>query len=297
MRLPALPFALPVALLACSHGTYDTDSAAVEPYLLDLDTAVDAMFDQKNLESALAAAVSAARVINGLPAITAYTTALESQTADCPSRYTDANGLEYWYDTCTTEAGASFSGLGYAMDYDAYSDGTYIWTGPAFYAAATIDTAQGETFTGSGSAYALVGDASTADTVVTIWYSVLAGSFAWNGPDASGTWLTGDTPTLSSWLTDYGGLHAGYFEGSVPIDAETGYDLAVFDAASLSDAAAGWACPGELDGGVSVHSVEGVWYDVMYTGTDPNGGCDQCGDVWQDGVGLGQACLDASAWL
>lgn len=298
-RAPALvlALALPLTLLACSHGTYDTDSAAIEPYLLDADSAAEVTFDQGGLESALAAAVSAARNTNGQPAITAYTTALQSQTADCPNWFTDTSGLDYWYDTCTTDAGASFSGLGYAIDYDGYSDGTTIWTGPAIYAAATIGTPEGETFIGSGSAYALVGDASTADTVVTIWYSVVSGSFEWDGHGAEGTWLTGETPTLSTWLTDYGGLHAAYFEGSVSIDAGTGYDLAVFDAATISDAGAGWVCPGEMDGTLSVHSVEGVWYEVLFTGSDPSGACDQCGDVWHDGVGLGSACVDASPWL
>ncbi len=291
---------LPLLLLlapGCSHGTYDTDSAVAIPYLLNDDSGTAVTYDEASMDSALSLAVASARAITAQPAIAAYDAAMVDQTTDCPAWYADATGLPYWYDNCVTAAGASFAGYGEEVNYDGYDDGTDVWTGPATYMAATIATADGHTFKGSGSAYALVGQQTVDTTAVTIYYSVLTGSYAWDGDSAAGTWLDGPTPSLTAWLEDYGGIHAAYFSGSVPLDAATGYDLAVFDKASLSAPEAGWVCPGEIDGTVSLHTTDGVWYQALFTGNQADTTCDQCGDVWNDGVPLGRACVDATGWV
>jgi len=296
-----LGLALALILAGCSHGTVDSSgNIAVdpdEPYLLDEGTADTADVDITGLEASLAGAIASARRYNGDPAISGYALAMAEATSDCPEWYADSSGLPYWYDTCTTDAGASFSGYGYYIDYEGYSDGTYTWTGPAVYAAATIVTAAGDTFTGSGSAYSLVGDAESNGVAYTVYYSVVSGAFAWDGAGSGGTWVSeGGEPALGAWLTDYSGVHGAYFDGSVPVDPETGYDAAVFEEASISDPEAGWACPGEIAGTLSLHAVDGPWFEVLYTG-DSAEDCDQCGRVWTAGVEIGEACVDGSAWV
>lgn len=298
---PSTHLPLLALLVACSHGTIDSSQNVPvtedEPYLLDDGSGDDVTLDAASLEAALAAAIGSARETTGGPALDAYAAAVVDATADCPAWYTDATGIPYWYDTCTTSGGASFSGYGYYLDYDGYDDGTQVWTGPAMYAAATVVTADGHTFKGSGSAYALVGQALDGETPYTVYYSVISGSFDWDGASSDGTWLSNEgTPALSAWVTDYGDAHGAYFNGSVPLDASSGYDAAVFDEATIANAAAGWACPGEIAGAVSVHSIDGAWYEVLFEGDDAST-CDQCGAVWMDGVQLGQACAAANDWV
>lgn len=300
-HLVLVPMGLSMLVIGCSHGTIDSSGNIPvnpdEPYLLDEDTADSTDVDIDALEASLAGAIASARRYNGSPAIAGYAAAMAEATSDCPEWYADSSGLPYWYDTCTTSAGASFSGYGYYIDYDGYSDGTYTWTGPAVYAAATIVTAAGDTFTGSGSAYSLVGDAESNGTAYTVYYSVVSGAFTWDGAGSDGTWVSEDgEPALGAWLTDYSGIHGAYFDGSVPVDPATGYDAAVFEEASISDPEAGWACPGEIAGTLSLHAVDGLWFEVLFTG-DSAEGCDQCGRVWTEGVEVGEACADGSAWV
>lgn len=290
------PSLVAIALAACHAPVPSDDSAAppeAAPYLLDTGAGADGPIDVAGIEAALAETVGVARSLNGAPAATAYAAAMESASADCPSWYTDGNGLPYWYDACTTDAGASFSGYGYGIRYDDTDSGDgYRWTGAAIYTAATITTPDGASFTGSGSATALVG--LTADGGI-VYYSVVGGTFSTGSP--TGTWLDGATPNLSMWLSDSSGWHGVYLSGSVPL-AGAGYDIAVLDDVSIAAAETGWPCPGEVAGSIAVHGADGAWYEVLFDGgweQDP-ATCDQCGSVWVDGVARGTACMDASSW-
>ncbi len=285
--------------LACTPAPDDSATPTVEaPYLLDDGSAEEVSFDQAAIEDAITEAIQGARNHTADPAIDAYALTLANATEDCPRWYQDSTGLDYWYDTCETDDGAGFSGYGYYLDYAGYSDGTYVWDGPAIYAVSTNTTPDGDAFTGSGSALSLVGTGSDGDVTYTIYYTIVSGDFTWDGPGADGTWLEGDTPFLAGWVTDYGGIHAAYFDGSLPLAEGGAFDIAVLREATISAPEAGWVCPGEMAGSVSVHTAEGVWYEVLFDGDSSDSAtCDQCGDVWHEGVSLGQACADASAWL
>jgi len=292
---------LPLLAVSCKPDQNPvTDSATREPqqapYLLDDSDGAPVAVDRPAVEAALAAAVSAARGTNAQPALNSYASAVSGASAACPSRYTDSNGLPYWNDACTTEGGTSFSGYGYAIDYVNTDNGDgYLWTGSGLYTAATVTTPESLTFTGSGSAYALRGVASDGTIV---YYSVVNGQFTWDGAEAAGTWLTGTSPGMTMWLSENAETHGAYFNGSVPITAP-GFDVAVLEETSIASANAGWPCPGEVSGSVSVHSVAGVWYEVVFDGgwTQDATTCDQCGTVWVDGVAQAEACVDASAWV
>jgi hypothetical protein len=301
MRAHWLLLPLVVACKATPNPSDDSDDSAPSvpedaPYLLDDSNGAPVTVDTPAVEAALAAAIAAARSTNAQPALNSYATAAAGASADCPSRYTDGNGLPYWNDACTTDGGTTFSGYGYAIDYLNTDNGDgYLWTGSGLYTAATVTTPDALTFTGSGSAYALRGIAGDGTIV---YYSVVSGQFTWDGAEAEGTWLTGSSPNMTMWLTENSGTHGAYFTGSVPISAP-GFDVAVLEETSVASANAGWPCPGEIAGSVSVHSVEGVWYQVVFDGgwTQDAATCDQCGTVWVDGVPQAEACVDASAWV
>lgn len=269
------------------------------PYVYEEEDPPVADLSAADLEGSIEAAIDLALSLNATPVFPAYAVAMAAAETGCPSYY-ESEGNVYWYDQCTTSAGASFAGYSFYQLYDQYDAGDgAVYDGEAVYGVAQVRTADGHTFEAGGSAYALV---ATAETY-TYHASVIAGSFAWDGPEAAGTWLgDGVAPdvTLVAYVTEYGDL--------VQIDGGLSgmggqLDTVVFDMLTLYEAGLGSTCPTEPGGVVSVRDSAGNWYDVVFDGPTEYGGasdpdlCDGCGAAYFRGEPLGEVCVDFTTLL
>ncbi len=293
--------ALLVFPLGCAVDPPPAAEAPV-PYLFEEEDPPVASVDVSDLEAAIASAVALTLSLNAGPVFPAYHAAMADTDGSCPDYY-DYEGSQYWYDECSTPSGTSFSGYGFYQIYDDYDAGDgSIYNGHSLYGVARIETPDGETFVAGGSAYQLV--ATAVD--YTYYVSQIAGSFAWDGQEASDTWLATElSPDLT--MTAY---VAGAYGSMVVADggvsglgaelATGGLDTVVFDALTLmTDALT--TCPTEPGGVVSVRDADGNWYDVVFDGPAEYGDtvnstlCDGCGSAYFRGVYVGNVCADFSA--
>lgn len=266
-------------------------------------------FSATEVEGAIAGAVALAFELNASPVIDSYDHAMDGQGAVCPSYYAAEDGSLYWYDYCTAETGASFNGYGFSYVYDDYYDPASgaTYNGRAVYSAATIDAHDGYSFSGAGSATWLDVTSGTGADELRYFYSLVAGSFAWDGPEAAGTWLeTGEVQPdveMTSYLLPYYDVRVTLVDGGVSgLGGEI--DTVVFDYVAMWDALLTTSgCDIEPSGTISVRTPEGDWYDVLFDGpvdentyVDP-ADCDGCGQAWFRGEEVGEVCADFSALL
>lgn len=303
-------------LLAC--GGSDSGSPAPDvaeaPLAYDIADYTDqerpeASFDSLAVEEALQTAIDDVLLSAATPVVEGYAEAMSFADADCPTLY-DVDGNTVWYDYCTTDEGATFSGYGF---YYVYDDVDVLGAGvPMDGAVVTglgrITGPDGTTIEVGGTAGELTGSTEDLDA----WVSVTAGSFAWDAPEAEGTWLeAGLRPSLTMYaitLPEYG-LHYLSVEGGLDgledvSGGALGLPTATFAGTVLADEAVGFPCDQEPSGSISVRDPNGAWYTVDFDvdaedGADPalNGVCDGCGEVTHNDVVVGEACADFSAWL
>ena len=253
-----------------------------------------------DLEGAVDAALALVLTLTAAPIFPAYDQAMEGAEESCPAYY-DYQGSEYWYDTCTASTGARFSGYSFHQVYDAYeAEPGVIYDGDTVYGVAEIVTPEGYTYSAGGSASSL-----TATAPGNVYFqSAIQGSFAWDGPEAAGTWLeTGVSPDVV--LTAYDAPSYGQYMsidgGLSGLGGEL--DTVVFDAVVLFDAGLGSTCPTEPSGVISVRDAAGNWYDIVFDGppdaetASDASLCDGCGSAWFRGEPLGAVCADFSGLL
>ncbi|MCP4809257.1 MAG: hypothetical protein GY913_12365 [Proteobacteria bacterium] len=260
------------------------------------------------VEEALAVALA----IDVQPLLDGYDAVLESEEEGCPDYY-ESEGNTYWYDYCTTEDGAYFSGYGFGYVYEDYLVDGYSYNGQQVYAIAELYNPDGSTWEGGGSLGKLEALYVEEDNVPhTIGQMVMNGAFAYDGPEASGTWLETDLVpdlTVLTYNVPENEVYPTYLGNVLIVQGGiTGLggtaDTVVLDV-SASDAALGNACAEELSGTVSVRDNDGLWYDVTFHGVEAFSGdpvdaedCDGCGDIWFRGEFVGEACLpDATGLL
>ncbi|MFN7145156.1 MAG: hypothetical protein ACK4YP_15370, partial [Myxococcota bacterium] len=229
----------------------------------------------------------------------AYDAVMVGAEESCPAYY-DYNGSQYWYDQCTSSAGTKFSGYSFYQLYDNYDAGDgAVYNGEALYGVAEIVTPDGHSFSAGGTAYNLVATGAG----YTYYSSVLTGSFAYDGPEAAGTWLgSGISPDLT--LVGYATEAGNYMNIDGGLSGMGGQlDTVVFDTVVIFDGALGSACPTEPGGVISVRDDVGYWYDVVFDGPADYGEaaearlCDGCGAAYFRGEPLGDVCVDFSALL
>lgn len=267
------------------------------PYIYeDLDDDQIA-YDQAEVEAALDLAFASVRDLHAGPPIDAYEAAMVGASDDCPDYYSDGENV-YWYDYCTSDAGAAFSGYAFYYVLDDYSDGYYTWDGVQMYAEASIETSDGHAFEGGGYAYLLTGDSPDGGI---IYYSVLGGAFSWDGDEIDGTWMgEGLRAETGMWLSHYPEYEANYayVSGGVTNLPST-YETVSFTDLTYGNRKGGWPCVGEPGGAVSVRAEDGSWFDVVFdvdadTWEVDEALCDGCGTVWHRGEIVGEACPDVS---
>lgn len=273
------------------------------PYIYDdVDSGSSAEFDQSAIEAAMSDAVSSALALNASPALRSYEAAMAGASDDCPDYYTDGTNV-YWYDYCTSTAGASFSGYSFYYAYDAYYDGYMTYYGEALYAEASIETVDGQTFTGGGSATLLEGPTDDGGYV---YYSDLAGDFSWDGEEAEGTWMEdGVGAELNLWIASYAEYDYtyAYVSGGITGLGEGDSTVSFTEVQIAAGPQGWWVCPEEPSGTISVRGEDGSWFDVVFDVTYAedgetlviaDGACDGCGTVWHRGEEVGSACADLS---
>lgn len=288
-------------ILACAPGP--VDSAVVEayepvPYEIPGADGVDPVFDAEAMSTAILDAIEVARSITGAPVMVAYNTVMASADDGCPNYY-ELDGNVYWYDQCTTASGSQFSGYSFYYGYTDYDGGDgNIYNGAQLYGVAQVWDAEGHQLDLGGSAADMV--LTAADGSYTYWYSVVQGSFAWDGAGTEGTWVSpGMAPDLTLTAIEYPAYDGHMFLVSGGVGGLSGaYETVVFDDLTLYDAGIGGDCPEEPGGTISVRDPNGYWYDVFLDGqltTDDavrDAACDGCAEVWYQGTSLGEVCAD-----
>ncbi len=300
------PRALPLLLLAigCTTGTQKTpgtddsgspweEPARDDAYVDEPGEIEPPALDPDEIGPILIEALMLAREAQAGPAVLAFAEAMTAAEEGCPTWYSD-DGLDYWFDACTTSAGVRFDGYGYAIPYVDHADGDRIWDGIGVYGAATIAAADW-TLEAVGGASLLSGRQADGGRIE---YSYLEGGFSYDGPAAEGTWLAdGSSPELSTYGIAYddSGIRSAYLSGRVDLP-DGPVQAVVFEELALVNAAAGVACPAEPGGTASLLGPDG-WYDVVFDGGwESPEACDGCATAWHAGVAVGQACADFSAF-
>lgn len=298
-------------LLAC-HDDAAPAASPPSPYIFPEEDPPAPLLDEAAISAALDEALGAVLGVAAAPVIAGYDQAMTHQQPGCPDYY-ETDGSTYWYDDCATDDGTRFTGYGYAYVYDATDGGDgYLYTGSQLYMVADITTPEGWRYQGGGSASSLrldhVGTGGD-DVSHTLYYNVLQGAFAWDGPEADGTWLQS---TLSPTLTVYAYVvpeteawsgQLVYVDGG--LDGLSGSaSTVVFDEVQAVSASMGNTCLEEPIGTISVRDTEGGWYDVLFdnalpweAGSASGDACDGCGTVWYRGEPIGSACTDISGLL
>lgn len=272
------------------------------PYVVDETTLPDLQVELADVAAVLQEALDGALALNALPVQASYDAAMGYQTDLCPYYYATPDGT-YWFDTCVTEEGADYDGYVFAQGesglVDPASGATYdYWS--AFGAATVVDPA-GRLFQMGGQAYHTTAWAPG----VTSWTSVVQGTFAWDGAEATGSWLAeGLDPdfVVVAYLADVGPTKGrlAYVDGGYG-GLRDGWAVA-FDENQVATAALGNSCPSELAGTVGVRSPGGQWVDVVFDGRADNAPvpaelCDGCGAAFVLGEPVGTVCADPAALL
>lgn len=298
-------------LAACA--TPDDDSAVGKdpytpaPYIVPEEDPPVANFSAEEVELALAEALDLATSLTGDKVFPAYDAVMAGADPDCPNYY-EQDGNVYWYDVCTSSHGTQYNGYSFYYYYDQWNDGYgQLYTGDALFGVAQVWDAEGHLFEAGGTAYDLVvqGDGYM------YWYSIAQGAFAYDGPEAEGTWLEeGIAPDMSQivYYVPTADARAYVMAGSVS-GLSGGFTSAVFDETMILDEAMlpyfGADCSLEPGGIVSLRDVEGNWYDVVFDGptnddvATPLGRCDGCGEAFFRGESVGEVCADftgLNAW-
>ncbi|MCB9741134.1 MAG: hypothetical protein H6740_00715 [Alphaproteobacteria bacterium] len=304
-----------LALAACGDPAVEPLDSAVPdpgPYIYEEEAPPEPALGLSEIEDAITEAVVNVFALNATPVIAGYATAMSGQEEGCPDYYSDGSNT-YWYDYCTSADGSYFSGYGFIYEYEDYDAGDgYLYSGSQVYTVADVTNGDGYSFSGSGAATDLVltSDGGGDGVPHTVMYSIIQGTFSWDGPEATGTWLDlGQAPDLT--IAAYNvpeetspNYHGNYvaMEGGVG-GLGDGDTTVVLDGVAIFEASLASTCPIEPSGLISVRDPSGNWYDVLFDGPAEVGAqsdvsaCDGCGEAWYRGERVGQVCADFSALL
>lgn len=296
-----------ILLLAC------TSPEAVEvpekeqplPYIYEEEELPVPSVDASSVEAAALQGLQRALQLRAQPVFSAYSAAMSAADAGCPDYY-DYEGNMYWYDNCSSSGGGYWSGYSFYVLYQDMDDGAgNLYNGESLSGVSRIETPDGHVFEAGGAAYYYDMTHSAqdeSDIDYTYFVSIVQGSFAYDGPEASGSWVEeGVSPDLvyyGAYVPSLEG-HLASLDGSVGgLSGEISY--LVFDSLTLYDAAL-TSCPQEPGGGFSVRGSDGYWYDVTFDGAVEWGEqvqpavCDGCGKLWFEGEEMGEVCVDFSS--
>lgn len=292
-------------LTACGSATGSSDAPPPAAYILDEGEVPVPSATPADIAAALQEGLDTTLTVNALPVEAAYDSAMAGSTGDCPYVYTTSEG-SYWFDNCTSPDGTDFDGYVFAVSgtgvYDPYSGITLdYWQA---FGGATVKDPQGHLLEIAGAAVWYRGTSEFYGTPVFFTSTQIAGTFAWDGPEAAGTWMEEDydtdfvsqvqaVPSIgAATVVVVGGF--GGFRG--------GWSIA-YDENVLVSEAIGGKCEEEVSGTVGVRAPDGTWYDVKFQGWNgvdevyDASGCDGCGDLFYEGESMGSICVDVDTML
>lgn len=279
------------------------DSPPVEedPYVADEDPVQPAL-TLDEVADAVAEGIEATHTIDAGAWFDAYDGVMSNRSSACP--YTDDDydiyNVDYWYDNCTADSGAHYSGYGYGYHYTDMTSGQYFYRHNGYwFGDAKVDLADGSQFVASGYAYLY----DYTDTLYggTAVYFSLFGEFTTSSPLWADSWM-GDGLSVSMTLSRY---FYGTDPGALQLEGGISHLVGTVNAVTFQDvymlsAYHGSQCSLEPGGTISVRDDAGDWYDVVFQGPDPGSTtafpaeCDGCGEVWFRGTPLGDVCPDLS---
>ena len=267
-------------------------TAEAPPYIADEDTTDVPDVRPKDLSSAIEEAIAAMMELRSAPLVAAYSSAVAGGDEECP---TWAQGSEYWFDSCTSEDGTRFEGVGALTEYEDFTQGDYTYSGSQLYTVGSIVTPEGHTFKGSGGSADLWGTSTGGEL---IQYVSFEGDFSWDGPGAAGTWLeSGHSPWLTMWATTApSGWRTLVVDGTLTGITEA--SAVVFHEVTVMSGDFGDTCVPEPSGAISIRDLEGNWLELEFDGTGgedwppPEAACDGCAQGWYRGIDVGQICPD-----
>lgn len=291
-------------LLACGGDAAPDDVVAdAAPYVVDEDTLglPEPSFDQDEAARVVEEAFAALRAITAEPIVDAYNEAMEGADSSCPAFFSNEDGVDYWYDDCTSRDGTRFSGYGALISYSGVADGGYNWRGDVLYGAGTITTG-GEELAFNGSAGLLNG---LSDAGVQAAWNVVDGEFSLE--EDADTWLgEGLDPSLQMQALSLGEIRAFIVTGTLA-GLDTEIDAILADDMLIATEETGAPCSQEPTGGLSLRGADGHWTDILFdvpfdAATESFGemdpaDCDGCGTAWFQGEPLGQVCFDFATLL
>jgi hypothetical protein len=223
---------------------------------------------------------------------------MASADRSCPAFYTSDGGT-YWSDSCSTSAGAEFSGYSQYVATVDHTTGNTTWNGSQMYTLASVETRAGEVYNGAGSAAEMVGTGEVGGARFTIWQSSMTGGFGWDGTGAQGTWMgQGILPSVEIYAESYPSTGARRVELSGEVSGlGAAFDAAALDGVALANAEAGGSCEREPSGTISIRDSLGAWYEIALSGGGGSAACDGCGTVSWRGEEVGEVCADFSPWI
>jgi hypothetical protein len=305
-----------ITWISCTQTGVETTTAVQDPPVEDPsawsyqgDADPTPILDLEDVAIAIEELISKVLATNASPVLQGYDSVMVHSDDYCPYAYAyedlSGPGLEttLWYGGCQTQDGTEYGGYAFHVVYDDYyeaaSDVTY--NGVYIAGQAEVIETDGSTFRAGGVAYAVSGIVSEGtDAEFHLNYSILSGTFSWDG-DEGRSWLSTDLlpdlTLMSYWWPSYDSGYLYLHGGASGLGGTV--DTVVFDELQIADAAIGW-CDKEPYGQASVRDDDGNWYDVIYDGETwdapalGDGTCDGCGAVYFRGDYLGEACSDFS---
>ena len=266
-------------LLACRAPAEPIDTGVDEPtpYIYEDAETVEASMTADDIGQAISALLEDTLQIHASPVFDSYDAIMTAQEPDCPNYYENEGNL-YWYDYCYSSDGSYFTGYAFSLEYEDYPAEGYVYNGRALNAVAEVSTGEGHLFSAGGTAQFLRADSTEEahDVQHIIWYSVIQGSYAYDGPEAAGTWLNeGISPDLTLQIAEIpeeaeAGVSGRTFTADGGVSGLSG-DIGtfLFDAFQVWPAEFGNSCPEEPHGMISVRDEDGLWYDVVFDGSEP----------------------------
>jgi len=277
-------------------GSGDKNASAPEEsaaYITDDDTTEIPDLNPSYFSGVIDEAIAAVMSLRTSPISQGYIAATAGGDTDCPT-LAENNGVAYWIDTCVSDDGTRFDGVGTITTFEDFTnEGGYTYTGMQMYAVATVTDPEGHTFQGTGSAADLRGTGPYGEW---IQFVQIEGDFSWDGPEAAGTWLESDLSADIAMMasTDPTGWRNlgldGVVQGLYAADAVIFHDLQVLS--GLPDD----SCTPEPTGAISVRDLDGNWIDLEFHGPEEGqwppdeAACDGCAQAWYLGLDMGQVC-------
>lgn len=277
------------------------------PYVVDGVEVDEPSVSLQGVEDAMQAAIDVTLSINAAPVQTAYAEVMAHEGGGCPYYYATETG-NYWLDGCMSPTGARYDGYVFGLESGDVVNPQNGFVQNTWYASggATVIDPNGDVFEigGIAAVQTTTGRVGEGKGLPYFAYtSVLQGSFLWEGPSASGTFLgDGLGPDLQITLQDIPGFGrsntlAGGFSGF-----DGGWAVAYANNTIYSQSL-GSGCEDEISGTVAVRSPEGEWYDIRFDGPADNdetvasADCDGCGMAYFQGAEVGEICVDFAPLL